>query len=362
MARLTDNSSLPWLQDGVLAFWSWWRGELSASFAPLLRLARLRKTSGPRVRLSRTRGGDAANGTGLAATLDAESWQALAKALANTRHRAQPLVLELASDLVLVRKQTYPAGALSKLDDIVALDIEQSTPFSGASAVWRWQVTGRADRQVEVETVILRRDLVLQILSLASANGLGVGEITYRGMESGRVLELMRLETPHDQFRRRWRRLNAGLAVVVLLLAAGLAGLSYWQREVALEGANARLEELKSRAIRLRRAQADAVAEYDASVALLREKATTPQVNAVWNALSASLPDTVFLSSLEISADKGRIAGFARSAAPLIARLEELDEVADVTFASPVMINPDDRLERFDITFALEATGGADND
>ncbi len=362
MARLTDNSSLPWLQDGVLAFWSWWRGELAASFAPLLRRAGARKTSGLRIRLSRSEERGVGEGRGLSATLEGESWQALVKTLARAHRRAQPLVLELAADLVLVRRQTYPAGALSKLDDIVALDIAQSTPFSGASAVWRWQVTGRAGKQIEVETVILRRDLVMQILSLASANGLGVGEIVYRGADGARVLSLMRLETPDDRSRHRWRRINMGLAALVLVLATSLAGLTYWQREAALEGAQARLEELKARAIRLRRAQADAVAEYDASIALLREKAATPQVNAVWNALSAALPDTVFLSSLEIGSGKGRIAGFARSAAPLIARLEELDEVADVAFASPVMINPDDRLERFDITFALEAGEGTGND
>ena len=354
MSRLTDNSSLPALQDAVLRFWAWWRRELAATFQPLARLVRPRHSAGIPVRLTRAEAGDGAPGSPLSATLEPESWQALARSLtASGRHRL-PLVLDLSDELVLRRKANYPAGALAKLDDIVALDIEKSTPFSRETAVWKWQVTGRADGQLEVETVVLRRDLVLSILSLASRNGLVPAGIVFSGGEGGRPLRLMRLETPADHSRSRWRRVNAALASVVLLLAAATAGTAYWQREAALQAASTRLAEAKARAMRLRRAQAEAVAEYDASVALMREKMRTPSVNAVWNALSETLPDSVFLSALEISGQTGRISGFAGSAAPLIEKLESLGELSGAAFASPVMINPDDRLERFDITFSLE--------
>lgn len=353
MSRLTDNSSFPGLQDALLRFWNWWRGELAEACSPFLRLAMSRRASGPSVRLMRSHAGDDIRDSALSVDLSPESWAALAGELGSKRRAARPLVLHVADELVLRRRTRYPAGAVSRLDDIVALDIEKATPFSRQSSLWKWRIVERGGGEVDVETVILRRDLVLSALSLASRQGLVVGEIVCDVPGGSGSLSLMRLETPADRSRIRWRRVNAGLAAVLLLLAAGNAGLAFWQRGVALEEVTARLEDAKTRAIRLRRAQADAIADFDASVALLREKAQTPSVNAVWEALSRTLPETVFLSALEISGKTGRISGFATSAAPLIELLEGQDLLSDVAFASPVMINPDDRLERFDITFRL---------
>ncbi|PTW61056.1 fimbrial assembly protein PilN [Breoghania corrubedonensis] len=359
MARLTDNSSLPALQNAVLRFCTWWRSELTSAFHPLTRLFKPRRAAGITVLLSRGGDGEEASRKALAATMEPDTWEVLARNLTASGRRGPPLVIDLAQDLVLRRKASYPGSAFAKLDDIVALDIEKSTPFSRQSAVWKWHVTSRADGQIEVETVVLRRDLVLTILSFAARYGLIVGEVVFTGTNARHPLRLMKLETPADLSRARWRRLNAALAGVALLLALATAGTAYWQRETALGIATARLADAKSRAIRLRRSQAEAVAQYDASVALMREKIRTPSVNAVWSALSETLPDSVFLSALELSGETGRISGFARSAAPLIEKLEGLDELSGVTFASPVMINPDDRLERFDVTFTIAPTGKA---
>lgn len=344
---------MPALQNAVLWFWSWWYGELAAVFAPFCRFWRPGRAAGTPIRLTRGEAGEGEAASGQSVTMEADSWHVLAQGLKAAGRDGRPLILDLAEDLVLRRHATYPVGALAKLDDIVALDIEKSTPFSRDTAVWKWHVTSRSGGMADVETVVLRRDLVLSVLSLASKAGLVVGEIVFSAMPGQRALQLLKLETPTDRSRIRWRRANAGLLCLVLLLAAAVGGVSYWKRQGALEVANAQLADVKARAIRLRRAQAEAVAEYDASVALMREKMRTPSVNLVWNALSEALPDTVFLSALELTGQSGRISGFARSAAPLIERLEGLDQLSDVTFASPVMINPDDRLERFDITFTL---------
>ncbi|MDJ0929776.1 PilN domain-containing protein [Breoghania sp.] len=210
-----------------------------------------------------------------------------------------------------------------------------------------------------METVILRRDLVLSVLLLARENGLDIGALVFDGVSDRRALELMKLETSVDRMRRRWKRLNAALLGISILLAGATGGLAYWQCEAALETVTTRLEAAKSRTIRLRREQAEAVAAYDATVVLVREKVRTSSVDVVWNAFSEVLPDTIFLSGLEFSGTSGRISGFAKSAAPLIERLEALDKISGVAFASPVMINPDDHLERFDITFDL-ATGSGE--
>lgn len=352
MVKLTDNSSFPALQHAVLRFWAWWRRELSATVAPLGRvLTRPRK--GAVVRVYRSAEDAEDSGTATRTTLDDASWRELAARLKRRKRRPDALTLVLGPDLYLSRKASYPAGAVTQLDSIIDLDIAQSTPFTGETAVWKWRVTGRANGRIDVETAILRRDLVMSLLSLASQNGLEVAEIDIEG--AGRPLRIMKLSTPADQARRRWRRINAALATALVLLAAGGAGALQWKREEALAAANARLEAVKVRAVRMRRAQADAIAEYDSNAALLREKARTPSVVTVWNALSQALPDTVWLSGLELTRDGGRISGFAASAAPLIEKLERLSGFSAVAFSSPVNINPDDRLERFEITFTLTA-------
>ncbi len=132
------------LQNAVLGFWAWWTIELATVFSPLLHLVLPRRSGGVAVRLARVPDERDGEGRGFFATLEPESWQVLARKLEGAKKRSQPLILDLTDDLVLRRRANYPASAIAKLDDIIALDIEKSAPFTRQSAVWKWRVVGRA--------------------------------------------------------------------------------------------------------------------------------------------------------------------------------------------------------------------------
>ncbi|WP_162901237.1 PilN domain-containing protein [Breoghania sp. L-A4] len=208
---------------------------------------------------------------------------------------------------------------------------------------------------MRVETVILRRNHILTILNLAGEAGVEISELAAAGATP---LRLLKLTTAADRRQTFWRRVNAGLAATVVLLALGAAGTAYQQRASAYEALDARVTQAKTRALRLRKAQADAEAQFETNALLQREKARSPSLAGVWNALSETLPSGVWLTEMQISGRSGRISGFADSAAPLIEKLETLDQLSGVSFVSPVTMNPDDRSERFDISFTLETNDG----
>lgn len=357
MFGISDNSTFPVFGRISAQFWRWWREELSQSFAPLLRALSRGRKRGAAVTLSRSGANPAVeNGSARSfqASMDPATWNDLHQSLARTgKHRA-PIAVQLGPDLTLSRTASYPAGVLGKLDNIVALDVEKSTPFDADSALWKWRVIGRSNGQLSVETVILRRDHVLSVLGLARDAGLEIAEITTADEKTTKPLLLLKLSTAADKRRAFWRRVNTALAALLLLIGAGAAATAYSQQSAAYQALSAQTASSKARAIKLRRSQAEAEAQFESNAVLLREKAKSPSIVGLWNALSETLPASVWLTEMRITGRNGRISGFAGSAASLIEQLEGLTEISGVTFASPVTINPDDRSERFDISFTLE--------
>lgn len=346
-------------------FWTWWTGELSAIFAPLGGRLQGRSGQGPLVSVVRSAEAEEDFSPDTARErsvgLDPDSWARLRARLAREKVAGKPLRLLLDPDFYLTRSADYPAGALARLDTIIDLDVEKATPFDRDGALWKWRVTGRAGASVTVETVILRRAHVMTLLERASGVGLEVAEILVPApaggaRPSGRSgpLLMMRLTTRADRRRAFWRKVNTGLAVALVLLAAGWAGLSYFKRAQAHASVTEQVAMERDRAVRLRRAQAAAEERFETGAVVLREKARSPSLVAVWEDLSRTLPDDAWLTELRIADRRGRISGFASSAAPLIELLERLEGVSGVAFASPVTINPDNRSERFDITFILD--------
>jgi general secretion pathway protein L len=122
---------------------------------------------------------------------------------------------------------------------------------------------------------------------------------------------------------------------LLVLLGAALAGSEIHARSVVLgdrERAAALLEarladlgELRERLLALRRE----------AVLVAQRLAAAPSALGVLEALSRALPDDAFLSELELSGDRLRIAGFATNAAPLVPLLEELPALEDVRFQAP---------------------------
>lgn len=356
MFRLTDNSSFPvfWRMAGQL--WTWWIDELAQCCAPAVRLLSRRGKGGVSVSLSKnavTAPRDTES-QAFQTAMDQPSWNGLRQALQAAGRQHQPVILHLGQDLYLSRISSYPSGALAKLDNIVDLDVEKSTPFNHDSALWKWRVLDKSGGQLNVETVILRRNHILTILKLASDAGLEIAEIVAANGGAARPLVLLKLITDADRKRAFWRRVNIALAGFVMALTIAALLTAYQQRQAAYESVSEQVATDRASAVRFRKAQADAQALFESNAVLQREKARTPSLVGIWNALSETLPASVWLTEFQIRGRTGRISGFAKSAAPLIEKLETLEDLSDVSFISPVTINPDDRSERFDISFTLE--------
>ena len=259
------------------------------------------------------------------------------------------------ADAALLRRHALPAAARGRVPEILELELARSTPLRRDQVAWRHEVTRSEDGGLAVRQYILKRG---DIDVLAAA--LGRAGLALRRLEIGAPGALAPFvdrtrELAHPA--RFWRWSNAALLAACLGLAFHLVSAPHFARRGALEAVAAEADTLRARAVMLRQSVDEAAARHDATAALIRVFAETPPAIDVLRELTARLPDTVWLSELQISDTGARFSGFARgSAAELVIDLGTSRLLRNPRLTGPVSVSPGDGAERFEIAVDL---GGA---
>ncbi len=335
---------------------SWWYGEIVGGFSYVVsklpleheKTTKVLYTGGERTVENHNLNVRAAIGS------DEKSWRELIDLLRPSGNRSQIIRVVLNDGLFLSRTNSYPDIAIQHLEKIVDTDVLGATPFDQSNALWNWRLINRANGNVEVETVILRKSLVDQIAALAHQFGIEIAAIEVVTDDREKTFQIVEFDTSATRRNRMVSRLNLAAAGLFVILGMATLAVSYRGHQTAHYVLAAKVVEERTQLTDLRRRQKDVVSVFEANAVLLKTKIETPSFIHIWNTLSKELPSSVWLSELRISGNRGRMSGFAESAAPLIERLETLDVFENVSFASPVRIDRQNNLERFDISFSLE--------
>lgn len=342
----------------ILEFFPWWRRELSACVPSWLAAP----LGGERPRLVAVPDGD-----GFAlheerarriVRLDSEMGPLRAEevarfAAARPRHR---LGLRVPAASCHIRTVTLPAAASAEFGRILALDLEQATPFTARDVYAAQYATTRPslDGRVQVRHVLVKRSILDRMLGKLSAAG---AEVSFADCwdeteTRGAPVDFL-APAEQDQSRRRVLTPVRALAAAVVALSV-MAGWSlldrHWSALSHLESRVA-VARKNAEAVRGRIAQLDAAADQLSKLASLKNDRYTAV--EVIEELTRLLPDGAWLTELRLDGTSLDVAGYAVSGSELLARFTGSSVFRDARFTGPLRFESAEQRERFSIRIGI---------
>jgi general secretion pathway protein L len=343
-----------WLGD----FLSWWGREL-ASLLP----GRVARAFSGRPPIEFRLGGDeivisspAGANQGQPGVFSRSEWP---RALESARHagrRRGAAKLLLAEPLCLLGSARAPAAARARLESILGLEIERTTPFRRPEVCLGWRVAGEAGpgslvvRQALVKRAVLEplvcdlREAGFEriLVCCNPGDGFEIPIALPRELAQGRSPFLAALSIAN----------RAGAAVLALALCAG-AWFGFARQREAIASLDEQIVAAERQAVSVRRAYDAAAEEARAAASVRAEKASTPSTLAILAELTRALPDGTWATDLAIKDGRVSLAGFSQSSAQLISALDRSELFEAVEFASPVVRTPGEDAERFNLSFQV---------
>jgi general secretion pathway protein L len=348
---------------------AWWFGELAACVPPFLRNG----LRGPRQQLVldyrerdvllrlRGRGGWRELGqVAVDAAAPAAGRAACARLLRGLRLRATDVVLRLASGQVLQRRVELPLAAVENLREVLGFEMDRLTPFKAETVAYDFRIaaTDREAQRLAVDVAVAPRAVVDEAVRTVAALGLAPDRVG--PAEGGDQAMSFNLLSPAESAGSggSLRRLNAALAVLLVLLLAGVVLWPLQRKQAELAELETRLAESRAAAAATEALRERIAAAQDRNSFLVQRRQATPLAVAVLAELTERLADDTWLAQLHIGEGQVLLSGYAPAAAALVETLEDAPLFADVKFDSPVM--PDARVgrERFNLSAKIAQSGG----
>jgi len=201
-----------------------------------------------------------------------------------------------------------------------------------------------------VNQYVVKRSDVLALSARLLRAGLRLTQIRIAGQGASVLADL---SDGTASAGRRWRRFNAGLAVLAVMLAATLWLTPALSARKDLGLLETTVSSRRDEAVSLR-SQVDVLREQkDAREQFLAGIVTRPRLSNVLRDLTVALPDTVWISDFVFSPKAVVVTGeIAGSAADLVLALSENRQFGNPRLTGPVSQTQEGR-ERFDLTLDL---------
>ncbi|RMB08165.1 Tfp pilus assembly protein PilN [Eilatimonas milleporae] len=273
-------------------------------------------------------------------------WLATNLDLRHTATGPKPKLAEVPAYETLTLELNLPLAALGTLEDRIALEIEDRTPFHMADIAGAYSL----EAGQEGGTLVCRA-AVAPLNRLArhaqdSHDGLmldmGPGQLTMR--LNGRR------RTPHADAMRARRTRQAVMALM-------LAGLYQYGGTLVTDRVAREADVIAARTTQARTAAEEAAALKTRLDTLMSERrraadltARHPSMVALLADVTAAMPDGAWAREIRYDGTRVTLSGNAPSAADILERLSGMDGVDNVAFGAPVSIGGDG-VERFTVAF-----------
>lgn len=267
------------------------------------------------------------------------------------------------ANLCFMRQFTLPRSALARGSEIVQLDLARTTPFQPDQVYSDWYVLDpdNSASHVSIQQIILKRNIIRPLLGDLSVAGVPVRALAVVDAD-GETLPVNLLQ----EFQRArlvrwlWRVIAvAALIVFVIFIAGTGARIATLSREIASN--NAVAQQLQTRLAAVRRQISDADTFAAVMATAHERKAGMVPITALLEELTRLLPDSTWLSELRIEKETGFISGRSSNASELIRLLSRSSALKELSFTSPVVRDPLNGIERFQIRFEIRGPGSADD-
>jgi len=264
----------------------------------------------------------------------------------------------------LIREMTLPKAALRRADEVLALDLQRTTPFRASEVLTAWYCPKRrADGDhVAVHQVILKRGVVDGVIEQLAQARIPLKAISVAATDGGSLpVNLL----PSAQRQQSSLSATAALLLKALLVAVvGLnmtaLGLTASNLNSAIARADQALQSITAEQQALRRK----VGEAQANAAQIRQPrlrklGSTPAV-AIWEEVTRVLPSATMLSELRIEGTTVQLDGQSANASELVGLLAASPMFTNVAFASPVTRDAQRGGERFQIKLQVGRADAAE--
>ncbi|HET6390309.1 PilN domain-containing protein [Hyphomicrobium sp.] len=266
-------------------------------------------------------------------------------------------LVRLSSEQVVERVIQIPAAARDVVGPVLQNQIERLVPWPQDETCYGYRVISDdkdAGDQLDIQLVATTRGILDEALQRARSIGLSPFAVDYAPGGASPPIEMMSLKADPVQRTAKilQRSLAFGLAVSVVVSASGLYLM--WCRYGENDDIVSKLEAAKSRVAEVKRLNEENSQLRQQRERLVRRKINEPPVIVLIDAVSRALPDTAYLTEIEIHGSDARIVGKSDDPTALITKLESTPELADVRFAAPTTREPGETIGTFSIIARAE--------
>jgi general secretion pathway protein L len=269
--------------------------------------------------------------------------------------------IALPASRCLIRQRELPAAAAERIEKILALELERTTPFGRDDVRQAWRVTRPpvpGEATFDVAHVIAKRALIDPLLVDARGLGLPIAAVDVADHD-GRPISV-NLLAPGEVPASLADRLNWAVGIALgLLLCVGFAvvftALDRQQQALAALATETAAARTEAQAVRKRQGDFDRLRERISQ--LRQRRANTASLVTLWEVVSRLLPDSAWLTDMRLENDTLWIDGYARNAPELVGILAQSPLLSGVTLSSPVVREEARASERFQIRMKIEPAG-----
>jgi general secretion pathway protein L len=284
--------------------------------------------------------------------------------VAKCRQRWGPLMrvdVALPASRCFIRNRKVPLAAAERIGDVLALEIERSTPFGMEDVRHAWRLIGPApldDASLQVAHVVAKRRLIDPLLAEARSLGVPISAVDVVGAEGDRLgFNLLSHGEVAPSLARRLSWAIATAAALLFLVCAATVVVAVQRQDQALAQLEMETSLARKEAQAVRKRVQDADTLSDRIGALRLRRAEGIRVVALWEEVTRLLPDTAWLTNVRIENDVLWIDGYARSASELVGIVARSPMFSSVALSAPVVREEARGSERFQIRMKIESTG-----
>lgn len=293
----------------------------------------------------------------LAPAIDAETAQDIKRRFA--RLPAKRLVLRLGPGRAIRQSLALPASAEDVLATIMRNKVESLAPWPAGEALWGFRKRDEeASGKITLDIAIAGRRAIETILSCLAAAGIAVGHVD--AAETPLAMDGIAIGfRGAEASQRTLRRLKYGIfASIALAGCAGLVGAYLMLADLSeMDGIERRTAALTEQ-VQARGREDGASGRRTEALALMdRKRAEAPFVN-VLNTLTVSMPDDIWLETLDYADRRMTFTGRGQPTPSVIDALEKSPLFANVDFAAATQRSAAGEVDSFSISAAIEPAGG----
>ncbi|MEX0347704.1 MAG: PilN domain-containing protein [Rhizobiaceae bacterium] len=245
----------------------------------------------------------------------------------------------------------------SKMAAMARLDMGASTPFSQDDA---FLVCGQSNQSnPESSYVVVKKAFLKPLIDQLRSAGIAVRELAFSGNGSFTPDPKSMLSVlPKTRWRIFINRLRTATVSLCVLGLAATVGHFHWRNLAAEAEVDRQILAAEKQASMVRALIAARNLKLDQVMSIRNEKLGAVPVVSIVEEMSRIIPDSTWLTDVQIDDGKVLFSGFSRSAAALIPILEESRLFRAPTFRTPVVRVANQQGERFTISMDVETSDG----